>query len=43
MCDEDRGCLNNPSFRIWDYVLHVFHVSSQIVANISESSILLSQ
>ena len=33
------------SFRILDYVLHVehVHVSSRIVANISESSLLLSQ
>ena len=33
-----------PSFRIWDYVLHVeLHVSWRIVANISESSVPLSQ
>ena len=38
-----------PSFRIWDYALQVdccmlstFYVSSRIVANISESSLLLS-
>ena len=33
-----------PSFRIWGYVLHVEqHVSSRIVANISEWSLLFSQ
>ena len=34
-----------PSFWIWDYVLQVEHIScaSWIVANISESSLLLSQ
>ena len=33
-----------PSFRIWDYacLLSMFHVLSWIVANISESSLLLS-
>ena len=39
-----RGCLNNPSFRILGYVLHVEHsVSSRIVANISEPSLLFTQ
>ena len=36
----------NPSFRIWGYMccmLSTFHVSSRIVANVSESSFLFSQ
>ena len=38
------GCLNNPIFPIWGFVLHIyiFHVSSRIVANSSVSSLLFS-